>query len=115
MDTPFKVGSILVNPRKEYTKVISYKRGIYGLSGWTTRVGAEKATVATKFQNKHGLRYANARVVKGGVKAEAKSPAKPKGKKAPATKSKVTSKASVKKASKPRKTTTKKKPAKKKS
>lgn len=78
IDTDFKVGAILVNSMRQYTKVISFKRGVYGLSGWTTRDNAEKATIAHIHVNVHGLTYANARVATSDAKkANAKAPAKP--------------------------------------
>lgn len=65
-NTEFKLGQILVNSLRQYTKVISFKNGVYGISGWTSRDHAEKATVAHKFVNRFGLKYAEAKAVKGG-------------------------------------------------
>lgn len=76
MSLLIKVGAILENSLRQYTKVISIRNGIYGLSGWTTRESAEKANVSTKFVNIYGLKYANVKVV-GGTKADkATAPAK---------------------------------------
>lgn len=67
----YKAGTILSNKLKEFTKVISEKNGIYGISGWVRRESdAKKATVATKFINKFGLKYAGVKIVKAGSKTE---------------------------------------------
>lgn len=58
------VGAILENDLRQFTKVISFKRGLYGISGWTSKANAEKATVAMQFLNSFGMKFANIRVVK---------------------------------------------------
>ena len=74
MTQDFKVGAILENSVRQFAKIIAVREGnIYGLSGWTTRESAEKATVAHKFVNSYGLEYAGARVVKGGTGASTKT------------------------------------------
>jgi hypothetical protein len=65
MSQEFKVGQIIENSLRQFTKIISVRNGIYGISGWASRESAEKATVAHKFVNKYGLAYANAVIVKG--------------------------------------------------
>src|SRR5690606_12659646 len=66
IQTEFKVGQILENSLRQFTKVVSVRNGIYGITGWMSRESAEKSNVAHKFVNKYGLKYANAKVVKGG-------------------------------------------------
>ena len=78
-DTKFPVGAVLANDYGQYTKVISVKNGIYGLSGWMpNRPSAEKSNVAQVFLNVYGLTYANARVVskpgKGGKTETVEAP-----------------------------------------
>ena len=72
----YAVGQILVNDLRQFAKVISCKNGVYGLSGWSSKENAEKATVAHKFVNVYGLQYANLRVVSTETKAKASAPAK---------------------------------------
>lgn len=66
MDNKFKVGMILENPIRQFSKIISRKNGVYGLSEWSNRINAEKATVAYIHLNIYGLQYANVRVVETG-------------------------------------------------
>lgn len=67
----YKVGTILSNKLGEFTKIISLKNGVYGITGWVRRQGdANKATVATKFINRFGLKYAGVKIVKAGSKVE---------------------------------------------
>lgn len=70
-----KVGNLLENSMRQFAKVISVKNGVYGISGWTTRVSAEKATVVAKRINKYGLINGNVRVTKGGDASSANAPA----------------------------------------
>ena len=72
MSQEFKVGQILENSLRQFTKVVSVRNGIYGITGWMSRESAEKSNVSHKFVNKYGLRYANARVVKGGKVSDSK-------------------------------------------
>jgi len=65
MNQTFKVGQILENSVRQFTKIISIKNGVYGLSGWSTKDAATKATVAFQHVNGYGLKYAGARVVGG--------------------------------------------------
>jgi len=81
----YAVGQILVNDLRQFTKIISLKNGVYGLSGWTSKENAEKATVAHKFVNVYGLKYANLRVVSAGPKVKATAPAETSGSKAKET------------------------------
>lgn len=76
----YALGTILVNKLGEYTKVISLRNGIYGITGWVKKQKqAEKATVATKFVNKFGLKYAGASIIKKGkVSKEAPKETEPK-------------------------------------
>lgn len=69
----FKIGSVVENSMRQFTKIISYRRGIYGLSGWTSRANAEKATNAVTFVNKYGLEYAGAKTVSKGGSTKDKS------------------------------------------
>ncbi len=69
-ETIYKVGQILENSMRQFTKVISVKNGIYGISGWMALEHAKKSVVATNFVNIYGLTYANARVVGGGKSAK---------------------------------------------
>lgn len=63
----YKVGLILTNRLGEFTKVISEKNGIFGITGWVRRQeDAKKATVARNFVNKYGLQYANAKIADKG-------------------------------------------------
>lgn len=66
----FTIGQILKNSSGEFTKIISHKRGIYGISGWGSLVTAEKATVARQFINKYGLKYAEVKIVKSSTPAK---------------------------------------------
>lgn len=78
-ETDLKVGAILVNSMRQFTKIISIRKGIYGLSGWSSRANAEKATVAHKFVNVYGLKNGGVRVVKGSSKGSANAPAETSG------------------------------------
>jgi hypothetical protein len=60
----FKEGTILENEIRQFTKVISFKNGVYALSGWMTRENAMKSTVAKVFLNIYGARHANLRAVR---------------------------------------------------
>lgn len=71
----YKVGSVLKSSVGEFTKIISIKNGVYGLSGWTTLGNASKATVANLFVNGYGLEYAGVTVEKAGTD-KATAPAK---------------------------------------
>ena len=63
----YTVGTILTNKLGEFTKVISLRNGIYGITGWVKKQKkAEEATVATKFVNKFGLKYAGVSIIKKG-------------------------------------------------
>jgi hypothetical protein len=73
MDMQYKVGSILENSIRQFTKIITAKNGIYGLSGWMSREHAEKATVVRQRMNKYGLQYACVRIVTGSVERAAPS------------------------------------------
>lgn len=75
MTTEYKVGQVLENSRKQFTKVISERNGLFGISGWTMRANAEKATRAIEFRNEFGLRAANARVVSEGKKGSTRKSA----------------------------------------
>lgn len=74
-DKQYTPGTILKNKIGQFTKVVSVKNGVYGLSGWTTLKNAEKATVARVFVNKHGTRYAGCTVEKEGKKVKESAPA----------------------------------------
>ena len=67
----FKVGQIIENSLRQFTKIVSVRNGIYGLTGWQSRESAEKSNVAHNFVNVYGLRYAGARIVKGGTASNA--------------------------------------------
>ena len=62
-DKEYVVGSILKAQDGTYTKIISEKRGVYGISGWSQQRSAKESTVAHKFINKYGLRFANVQVI----------------------------------------------------
>ncbi len=62
----FKVGDVLENSVRQFTKVVSIRNNRYGLSGWTDRGNAEKATVAMIFLNINGMTGAQVKVVKKG-------------------------------------------------
>lgn len=70
-----KIGTLLVNSAGQYTKVITHKRGLYGLSGWGTEKNAKEATVARVFLNRFGLSFGGARPVKGTPASVANAPA----------------------------------------
>lgn len=78
-DKQYTVGTILENKVKQFTKVISVRNGVYGLSGWTTLKNAEKATVARLFINSNGTRHAGCKVVKAGTKTKASDTGAPSG------------------------------------
>ena len=62
----FGIGDVVVNEMRQCAKIVSFRNGRYGLSGWTTQEHAEKATVAQIFLNTHGVESANLQlVVKG--------------------------------------------------
>lgn len=63
----YKVGDLLLNSVGQYTRIISIHANRFGLSGWTTKVNAEKANVATKFVNIYGLEAAQVKVVGKGT------------------------------------------------
>lgn len=63
----YKVGDLLLNSVGQYTRIISIHANRFGLSGWTTKVNAEKANVATKFVNIYGLEAAQVKVVGKGA------------------------------------------------
>lgn len=71
MSQEFKVGQILENSLRQFTKVVSVRNGIYGLTGWMSRESALKSNVVHKFVNIHGLRYAGVKVSKGGKASDA--------------------------------------------
>lgn len=71
----YQPGAVLVCDNGTYTKVISEKNGVYGISGWAGKRSAEKANVARKFINGHGLKYAGARIVSEGEIVEEKADA----------------------------------------
>lgn len=73
MEKVYKVGTILKASSGEYTKIISYRNGVYGISGWASLVSAKKATVVQKSINAYGFQNANARVVSAGKETEEKS------------------------------------------
>ncbi len=65
-DTIYQVGTILVNSVGQFTKIISFRNGRYGLSGWVaSRTNAEKANVAFKYVNTSGLAAISVQIVKG--------------------------------------------------
>lgn len=64
------VGAILENRLRQFCKVISVRNGVYGLSGWTTRAHAEKATITQVHLNVYGLRNASVKVVSGSSESE---------------------------------------------
>lgn len=66
MTTEFKVGQILENSLRQFTKIVSIRNGIYGITGWMSRESALKSNVVHKFVNIYGLQYAGSKVVKGG-------------------------------------------------
>lgn len=70
----YKVGDILENSIRQFAKVISIKNGIYGLSGWTSKENAEKATVAYKYVNGYGLSYAGVKLISSGSSKKTEAP-----------------------------------------
>jgi hypothetical protein len=77
----YKVGDVLKNSVNQFTKIISIHSNRYGLSGWTTRVNAEKATVARIFLNVYGMEAAQIEIVKGASKGETASSSRSTGEK----------------------------------
>ena len=65
----YKVGQILKSDSGQYTKIISVRNGVYGISGWVNEKSAKKSTIAMKHVNRHGL--ANARLIATSGKANA--------------------------------------------
>lgn len=72
----YKPGAILKSEVGQFAKIISVRNGVYGISDWSTKKNAEKATVANKFINAYGLKYANCTVEKSAQAGKAKAPAK---------------------------------------
>ncbi len=72
-DIVYKVGDICENTIRQFTKIISVRDNIFGLSGWTNRANAEKSTIAIKFLNIYGMESAGITVVKGSSKKDAPS------------------------------------------
>lgn len=73
MTKDIKVGTILENTIREFTKVISVKGGMFGLTGWnSSRKDVEKSTVITIVLNAFGIEATEAKIVGqvGKVKAE---------------------------------------------
>lgn len=64
-DQTFKVGDVVENEIRQFAKIISFRNGVYGFSGWTTRENALKATIVNKFINIYGVASANLKLVKG--------------------------------------------------
>lgn len=71
MTDTLDIGDVVVNDMRQYAKVISFKNGIYGFSGWTTLENAQKATIVNKFLNSYGVKNANLRLVSGATKVSA--------------------------------------------
>lgn len=82
MSKAIKIGSIIEDTSAGlFAKVISVYHGVYGLSGWSPRKSAEKATVATIHLNGRSLRRSEViRVLSNasGKVAPAKPAAEPK-------------------------------------
>lgn len=74
----YQVGAILKNPLRQYTKIISVKNGVYGISGWQSRENAEKSTIAMKHLNVFGLQFSGVRVVEQADAKTSKKSAKSK-------------------------------------
>lgn len=69
------IGAILKSTDGFYTKVISTRNGIYGITGWArNKKGAIESTVALKFVNSYGLQYGNVEVVEEGKEEAAPEP-----------------------------------------
>lgn len=66
----YPIGSIVRCDAGTYTKIISEKNGVYGISGWASKRAAEKANIARKFINVHGLKYAGGRIDSEGEVSE---------------------------------------------
>ena len=73
MDKVFAIGDIIVNELRQHAKIISFKNGVYGLSGWTTLINAEKANVVQSFMNVYGMAQANISVVSSSSKPSQKA------------------------------------------
>lgn len=102
----YKVGNILKNEVGQFTKIISIKNGVYGISGWTTKGNALKATVAHNFVNGYGLKYAGVTLEaagKGNTAAKAPAVKSNPTAKTPAQKAAATKKANAAKAAKAKK------------
>lgn len=98
-DKKFVVGMILESPLRQFTKIISFSKGRFALSGWTSREHAEKATVPQIYLNIYGIQQANLRIVSGSSKKDkAQAPASSAGS-TTGNKSKKPTKADLKKLS----------------
>lgn len=62
--TGFKVGQIIENEVGQFTKIISFSDGRYGLGGWTrSQASAKDQNIVFTYINIYGLTTANAKVV----------------------------------------------------
>lgn len=104
MSKALKIGSILETPTGEFAKVINVRNGVYGLSGWTNRKNAERATVAHVHMNGRAIRNnSDIKVMSAtsskAAPAKSDAPAAPKAPKAEKPKSTI-AKPAVRKAAK---------------
>lgn len=70
-----KVGTILENSIREFTKVLVVKDGMYGITGWSNLKGTKDAKVVVTYLNAFGLESAEVKIVKGDKPVVANAPA----------------------------------------
>lgn len=70
-----KVGTILENSVREFTKVLVIKGGMYGITGWSNLKGTKDADVVVTYLNSFGLEACEVKIVKGDKPVVANAPA----------------------------------------
>lgn len=70
-----KVGTILENSIREFTKVLVIKDGMYGITGWSNLKGTKDSKVVVTYLNSFGIESTGATIVKGDKPVVANAPA----------------------------------------
>lgn len=68
----FEIGDVIESSVGKFAKIISFKNGVYGISGWTDLENAKNATSARTFLNIYGVQNANFQLVSSTGKPKAK-------------------------------------------
>lgn len=70
-----KVGTILENSIREFTKVLVIKDGMFGITGWSNLKGTKDSKVVVTYLNSFGIESTGAKIVKGDKPVVANAPA----------------------------------------